>query len=110
MARPNTRSRAAGLRATLVTSGAEDVADTHADARERDNGKPGTNHLGGSEIHSPVSFRYPVARADDQPGCSEIEGGSVQVHRVVQIDAGQHGKHVGLQGRHQQFEADQDDD
>jgi hypothetical protein len=44
---------------------AEDRAHADADPGESDHCNASTQHLGGSDVHSPSSFRYPVARADE---------------------------------------------
>ena len=44
---------------------AEDRAHADANPGESDHCNAGTQHLGGSDVHSPSSFRYPVARAEE---------------------------------------------
>src|ERR1700741_207766 len=43
------------------------------------------------------------------PFAEEKRAGSVQMQRVVQVEAGQDGEDIGLQRRYQQLEADEQD-
>ena len=74
----------------------EDVADADADAGEGDDGDAGPEGLrSGDGCMRIQSFLVRSARVD--VGGTSASGGSVQMHRVVQVDAGQDGEHIGLQ-------------
>ena len=75
MPRPNTWSRAAGLRATLLTSATKMLPDADADAGERDHGDTGTEGLGGGEsISQFLSLSGRGGAGGRPPGASEAWG------------------------------------
>src|ERR1700733_11144747 len=110
MARPKTRSRAAGLRATPEISAAKMWPIPTPTPASAIIAIPAP--MAFAEARSMCQFlslRPLCSRGAGPAAGSEIAGRSVQMHRVVQIDAGQDGEHVSLQRSHQQFEADQHD-
>src|ERR1700684_2891592 len=98
MARPKTRSRPAGLRATPEISAAKmwPIPTPTPDSAMIAIPAP----MAFAEARSMCQFlslRPVCSHGAGRPAGSEIAGRSVQMHRVVQIDAGQDGEDIGLQ-------------
>src|SRR3712207_114773 len=94
-----TASRAPGLRATLLIS----------EEKMLPMPRP-TPNSAITAMPAPRAFAAATSMGKSFPFLVEVSTDrSVQVHGVVQVDAGQDGEHIGLQEGHQQFEPDQCD-
>src|SRR6185312_6329515 len=107
MARPNTLSRAAGLRATLFTRAAKMFPMPTPTPASAITAIPAPSCL--AEIKSIGEFLSLRASGPGgtRPGRKRWRRGLVEVDRVVQVDAGEDGEDVGLQHRDEELEADQ---
>src|ERR1700760_3317497 len=109
IARPNTRSRDAGLRATLVTSEPKIVPMPMPTPARAIMAIPAPIILAEATSIVLIPFVSSPYGRNRRPVVHRVKGNpSVQMNRVVQVDAGQHREDVSLQGRHQQLEPDQD--
>src|SRR5579871_2553763 len=78
---------------------AENNSDADASTPHADAGDAGSNIFRGSRVHEQLLFPF------TSNGLS-----MARVYRIVEIDAGENGEHVGLQKRDQDFERDQHHD
>src|SRR5580658_4357070 len=102
MARPKTRSRAAGLRATPEISAAKMWPIPTPTPASAIIAIPAPMAFAEARSMSQFLSLHSVrSRGVGRATGSGIAGRSVQMHRVVQIDAGQDGEDIGLQRSHQ---------